>query len=704
MNSRRKPTEKYSIEEISSGKMVTWLNEEAYAWLGPRYKWYDKVRKGEHGSMEEHMLATRSALVGVKKALNSALIKAYNEEIEAVRASGQAPQDWPDSLEAGEGDSAPHLDDSQDARLISWMPLKFLNTAQIVRLKGKGLDFYADGLVKKMLFKVIGFYSDPRRWEAKKLGYFLHDLPVRATFAEIQRRLNPLSVEIKALTESYQLFRFSSSPHAIGSGTGESLPVTRKALIKDLYLQSFLYRGMEQFIFRYFLTLLSQARHPIALRQLSAQFRPLLARIEEISQQFQLSLLFDPDKRALRKEFQETFKHLENGETFALSTGVPGGGTPPEGSPAEFRPAFTHRILRSRGFVIAERLNDSQWKPWREFLKAHVLKEPDPQRQTSLLVAVLNSLVLHRRNTFAGMLEASRKLASHADTLDKREKIKLEHVKKRFAAETNKKKERLIALRARKQHQAAALMAKDLETHKVRQQRLLKGLEQATTRRRTMALDNARKLARQSETGLQGQLGGEAGAVMGRLLAEGNAHELRQRLVPELIRYLHDFKDDTFRPFFCNVFQAVPGLYPTEKMVLRGEISSLYELEDAELNLSEEEREAFERQVENRREELEHGFPGLLDLKLMEGPLMMSLERLLILGLTQGSLELVLNLEFGIPGKRKQRIPKAAWARILMLNHLLHPVAKIDVMLPNADQADAPAKRINFNSLRKMAG
>ena len=85
----------------------------------------------------------------------------------------------------------------------------------------------------------------------------------------------------------------------------ESFEISDEELRRDLYFQSLLWLGLDKFIFRYYLTLLSATDNPRALRQLSLIFNPIIANIIELNLRFQSSSAPDRAKIRIRPSFLE---------------------------------------------------------------------------------------------------------------------------------------------------------------------------------------------------------------------------------------------------------------------------------------------------------------------------------------------------------------------------------------------------------------
>jgi hypothetical protein len=149
MLGRKKDAEEVPPLLVREGHLITRLNEEAYVWLGARYRWYNKVREAKKGgfpfignqNLEEQMEATRSALQLLGRNLNNALAVAFNSTFDHVNKMAEPPEGLPAKIEVPDRNNPPRVTEEQDALLLGFMPVRFLNLAKLVRDKGKGVDF-----------------------------------------------------------------------------------------------------------------------------------------------------------------------------------------------------------------------------------------------------------------------------------------------------------------------------------------------------------------------------------------------------------------------------------------------------------------------------------------------------------------------------------------------------------------------------------
>ena len=700
---------KQAVEEQPSllareARLTAQLNKEAYTWLGKRYEWYNKIRTAKKGgfklfsdaSLEEQMEATRSALNLVSKTLNSSLGGAYNSVVDAVTNSGTAPEGWPGKLE-GDRTDPPPLTDEQDAVILAWMPLKFLNLAKPVRDKGKGLDFYSDGLIKKLYFKVIGFYTDPHNWDPTRLGYFLQGLEVDADLPTVQGKMGALRSDAEMLTNSLQMFKFGRVARRPDAGQknaiDELFQISDEELLHDLYFQSLLYSGLEHFVFRLYLTLLSATRNQRALRQLSQIFQPLLAKVVELHLRFQTSFATERDKIRLRKEFLEFYKAREAQPPVETIT---------EKGHEVQHINYTHRLIEHHAFTRHHEFGARQVQLWGGYLQKEVLGHLESERGQALLLEILNTLVWDTLAAMEGKVRAAKDLRDFADEQEKLGKLQVAKKKKAIDEEKRNKRKSMGKFKAQEQMNLVDTIQKELDALEQQGQAVVAQMEQAIAKRREQQIARVEQLELAAKADREQNQGKNAAAVyllMRKLDAE---RKLRNNLVPYLMRFVGEEHGEGITLFYKNLFAIFSDLAPTEKMMLRSAVAQKIPLEPTELQVSDAELETFRQQVIARKTELGLEHPGILEHRLVLGPVNAKVDDLLRLGLTVPSLRLVLSLPFAAPNKSANTLPSDAVRKLLMLNQLTNPLAEHDIILPNVNASMPVMKRINFNRLQKL--
>jgi len=687
-------------------RFIAQLNQQAYEWLGPRYVWYNKVRNAGKGgfhlfqgqNLEEQMEATRSALTLVTRNVNASLVLAFNTAVEAVKNAEEVPEEWPEKVEMADRNNPPALSDTQDALLLAYTPVKFLNIAKAARDKGKGIDFYAEGLMKKFFFKVVAFYADPSHWSAERLGYFLAGLPEDAPLADVNAKLGSLKADLEQFMGFYGQFRFGSLGRAPGDATTrnqleEVIPFTKKDMLTELFLQSLIYHGLENFLFRYFLTLVASTGNPRAIKGLAQIFEPALAKAIEVRVRYQASFSLEREKMRLRTDFHEFYRALE---ALPVTETVKGKRGPVR------KINYSHKLLEATNFARTAPLSERAAQRWAAFLEPQVVGRQGSEVGPAGLLEVLNLMVHLSRSTVEGRIKVARALR---DSAEEQEKLSLRQVaqhKKALADAVRKKMARARKFKVMEQFEMQGILEKEAADLEAEGNKQIEALEQSIAKRREATLERAKQMEAAAEEEGRSNLGRVAGEIY--RVAEGldPRGDLHATMVQYLVRNIQEDKDTHYHDLYKNLFTVLPLLSPTEKIVLRKALETKIELAEDEMTVSPEEMRAFEEQIVTRKTEIMTELGGVFDLKLLHGPVRITLDALLKLGIQPASLRLLLQMPFTASNKPSVRIPPPVAAKLMALNRFMHPFPEHDLLLPNVDEKAPPARRLNFNRLAKL--
>jgi hypothetical protein len=200
----------------------------------------------------------------------------------------------------------------------------------------------------------------------------------------------------------------------------------------------------------------------------------------------------------------------------------------------------------------------------------------------------------------------------------------------------------------------------------------------------------------------ESQPGRAAAAVFNLAVKADQEARLRAMFVQYVVTFIQEDSELTYLDFYKNLFSVVPGLFPTEKVMLRQAVASRTELEENEMAVTPEEIQAYEQQIVTMKTEVSMEAPGTLEQRFMHGPVNTTVSKLLDAALTQASLRLVLSLPVNPPNKPGAKLPGPIVQKLLVLNQLTHPFAANDVVLPNVEESEPANRRINFNRLQKV--
>lgn len=690
---------------VGEGRFVAHLNHEAKNFLGPRYQWYNKIRNAKteglalfrEKGLEEQMEATRSALSLVTKTVNNGLLLSYNSVVDGVKNSGTAPEDWLEKVDTGDRSDPPKLNDVQDALIIAWNPLKFLNLMKAVRDKGKGLDFYADGLIKKLTFKIVGFYTEPSNWDASRLGYFLATLDKEANLQDVQSRLGMLKTELDIFVSSYQMFKFGRVRGKQDPGNKnaleETFEVTDQDMVKDLYFQSILVNGLEHFLLRYYLTLLSSTENPKAQHYLTQIFQPALAKVEEIHQRFQASFAMERDKLRLREAYM-TLARQQEAQPPVEVVEVKG--------QKSRKITYNHRRLEAVAFPRQGKFSEKGVGNWAAFLKRSILSKEDPLQAFPLVMEVMNTLVQMTQNAMEGKILVAKAMRDFAEEQERLGKVQLTNRKKAYDEASRKRMREMGKFKSQKQQNMVETIKQELEDMEQKLQSDLKNLGESIEKRKLAHIGRAEQLEIAAKNEREKFLGKNASVVYQLLMRMDVEKKLRGGMVPVLASYIQEDKDDLSHLLYRNLFGVFNDLFPTEKMVLKSTVEGKLELEEHELIIAPEEMAKYQQQIQTRIMELNEALPGIMEYRVVTGALQARLEQIINVGITMNSLMLVLQLPFNAPNQPANKFPGEVVKKLMTINQLSHPMPEHDLILDNVESTAPPQKRLNLNRLQKL--
>ncbi len=681
------------------------VGREAYRWLGPRYIWYKKIRTAKPSALpfldgqnlEEQMRATRAALQMLERTLNAGLVVAFNSTLKSLDKLEEKPEGLPAAVDMPDRSKPPRLNDENDAVIITYMPLRFINLAKMARDKGKGVDFYTEGLVKKLWFKVVGFYADPRNWKTERLAYFFDGLAEDADLAAINDRLAPLKTELELFEASYLMFKFGTPPRRKEAGTANTLDevfdVSVQQQVMDLYFQSVIHTGLTHFLFRYYVTLLAAMPNPKGMRLISQIFRPVLAKADQVRIRFQASFAMERSKIGLRPQYQEFFKKME-AQPFVTEA--------ERGGKKVQLHNYTHRLLELAAFPRTGGFGGKQAEHWRAFLAREVLGKAPLERGCAVLVELLDTILHSTQFAIDGKLEVVNDLRTFAE---EQEQLSRQELRKKEKAVADAKRKKLASARKFKSTEQFDMVktieqeAADLEEQG---QKMLDAVEAAIEKRKTALSERADSMEEAAKQESENHLGRAGAAVFALAEEVDKEKKLHQAFVQYVLAQIQGDNDLIYLDFYKNLFSLVPGLYPTEKMLLREAVSSRTKLEEGDMKVSAEESQAYEQQIVTKKTELTMETPGILEQRFRHNTVNTTLDKVLNAGLTQASLALALSLGASAPNKPVVKLPPPVVQKLLALNQLMHPFAEHDISLPNVAETEPPAKRVNFNRLQKL--
>ncbi len=290
----------------------------AHQFLGERWIYYRKIKRGDQGislfkekSLMEQMKATRAALRFTTKNARKLYKQVYLDSIKDIKAFTGLKTEFPEIEDDPAAEMPPALTSDHDAVIIGWTPIKFFLPIAQLRSKGMATQRHTEGLACKLFFKVAGFYADPANWDRYKLNIYLRRLTKSSSYQDVVSELAPLKADLDKFVEVYEPFKFGKASLSKDVATDsdafdDAMGVESfEAQLSTLYWHHFIYLAIEQFIFHYFLILVTSTPSREAIRYLTTIFEPVLQRVIENKNIFLGSFETDRTKRSFRVPYQK---------------------------------------------------------------------------------------------------------------------------------------------------------------------------------------------------------------------------------------------------------------------------------------------------------------------------------------------------------------------------------------------------------------
>ncbi|MBT4288984.1 MAG: hypothetical protein HOD92_16785 [Deltaproteobacteria bacterium] len=283
--------------------------------LGPKWIYFRKIKQSgdsfsflKETTIMEQMKATRSALNFTSKNASKLYKVAYKATVSEIKKYTGDTEGLPELDESGEEETPlKKIGPEFDAIIISWTPIKFLLPAKSIRSKGAATQRHTEGLIAKLFFKTIGFYSDPQNWNKAKLVLYLNKIDKNSSFQDVASALEPLKKDLSQLIDAYQPFKFGKA--SLSKDVTQDVDAFDDAMgvesfesqVTTLYWYQFIYEGMENFLMKYFCTLVTATTNRYVLNYLTTIFKPALEHAIEIKNIFFGSFETDRTKKSFRK-------------------------------------------------------------------------------------------------------------------------------------------------------------------------------------------------------------------------------------------------------------------------------------------------------------------------------------------------------------------------------------------------------------------
>ncbi len=716
-------------DQTRSDKMYV-LKQMAYHMLGAKWKYYHKIKSGGKGisllkekSLMEQMKATQSALKFTSKSAKSSYRTTYQSTLNDITVNTGLKKDlFPALPETESGKEPPSLTSQFDEVIISWTPLKFFLPAKKIREKGKATQRHTEGLIAKLFFKVAAFYATPENWNSEKLSIYVRRIDADTSYQDVVSILEPLKTDLNQFADAYQPFKFGKA--SLTKGAGQETDTFDDAMavesfesqVKSLYWYSFIYHAVEAFIFRYYLVLITSTVSTQAVRYITMIFEPILEKVIENTSVFLGSFEIDRSKKQYREPFHEyQQKRLEDPRSTKLKTRNGIFETYVYNLPLleDFALSFTlsekpkpdsawSKFIQQNWLGIQPDLPDVQ----EEDIDAELDEIPLPEIPLELkeysfmqLLAVLVNCTQFRRKARHNILERFKKRV----VADKEfAEVQIKEVRKKGEKKLAKLERKAAKIKRLKQEEAAQAFDKDIEQFRKKLDDRCNAIRQLALKELNTQKQRLQILFKQISKE-ESVSPGLASNLLYHLLKELDKEDkFTAKLLERSVSNIQFQYSKELEPFYENIFEILdPSIQ--EKIVIIQALKKSGGEKSINLTLTEQEEAEFENMVTELKAKIEGNMPDIFSSKIVLQTSSCEVDDLFQISIDNQSLKRLLTCKLSLPNTGKQvQIQQETAKAMLMLNKVMNPVPKNNLIMEGKEKETNPQKSINTALFNKL--
>jgi hypothetical protein len=710
-----------SIKDQTSSEKVYILKMIAHQMLGSKWIYFRKIKHAGEGfklfrekSLMEQMKATQAALKFTSKHAKKKYRTIYKDTLKDIKVNtGQRNENFPPAPELEEGAKLLSLTSEHDEVLISWTPVRYLIPVKTIREKGVATQRHSEGLAAKLYFKLVGYYAASENWDEERLTFYLRKIDAESSYQDVAAALSPLKEDLLKLADSYDAFKFGKASLSKDKSTDEGVfddtfgVESFEDEIRTLSWYNFIYCGMEQFLFRYFLTLVTATESKQAIRYLTQIFEPALLKAIENKIVFQGSFETDRAKKKYRlpfKKFQQDKRNEPLTKKIKTQNGIFESYT------------FNLKMLEmdALGYSVEKKpAADSEWANFIKFrilsasafktVKGEVVPEEIPFELTEYaLIHVVKAMVSctqYERRARHKILERFKKrLETDKELIIKR----IKDVKQRGEKQISVMERKVTKLRRMKQSDAAEVYLRDIDVHKKKVEEKCDEIQDSGQLEMAMQKRRLQTLFQEFTQEKDVDEGRSARAILS-LIKELNPET---DFVREFIKHISVFVQREYEadliPFYKNMFHI---LNPStqEKVILIQSLEKSGGADSVKLSLTEEEKEKTQNMINLLKVKIKGGMPDIFNCKVIFLTNVIPIENLFRLSIDNKSLKLLLALKVTSPTNAKPTHLQDVIVKALMvLNLVTNPVPKHNLVQPGREHMKDPKTAINTVILTQL--
>lgn len=710
-----------TIEDQTPAEKLHILKMLAHQILGAKWVYYRKIKHAGEGfklfrekSLMEQMKATQAALKFTTKHARKVYRNTYKSSLEDIKKyTVFKTQDFPELPEVPVGEDPPSLESEHDEVILTWTPIKFLLPSRTIREKGVATQPHSEGLVAKLFFKLVGYYSTTENWDKEKLTLYLRKLDQNSTYSEVTSALNPLKDDLLKFSELYVPFKFGKAAVAKGKTADanafeDDLGERFEDQLRNLYWYHFIYWGMELFLLRYYLLLVSSTSSELAIRMLSQIFKPAIFKAIENHIIFETSLETDASKKKFRRPYQEYRRKRQNEppkKKIKTKNGI------------FVTYAYNLPQLEKREFgteINAKLEEDSEWGEFVDYdlLDAHSYKlekggnlktEPimhDVIEYTIMqIINLLVSCTQYKRKARHKTLDLFKdRVEADKDLTEKR----IEEMRRQGDKYIRQLERKVTKLRRMKQKESAEVYRKDIETYRKR-------LEEKSASITEMAQQDMRVQKRRIQTMFQEisqekdiSEGISAKYLLDLMVTVSPRREFLREFIKHIAERIQNEYEPELEPFYQNMFYILePSIQ--EKVILIQSLEKTGEEGSVKLSLTEEEKEENEKIINLLKLKIRKTMPDIFDCKVVFLTTLIPVEDLFKMSVNNQSLQTLLRLKVMSKRSTKPISLNENIIKVLMvLNLVTNPVPRNNIVQSEREHMKDPQQMINGQLLSQL--
>lgn len=710
-----------SLKEQTPSEKIYVLKMIAHQMLGAKWVYFRKIKHAGEGfklfkekSLMEQMKATQAALRFTSKHARKKFRTIYKEATRDIKNNtSMRTEDFPESPEYDQNNQLPSLTSSHDEVLITWTPIKFFQAVKTIREKGVATQRHSEGLAAKLLFKVVGYYAAPENWDEERLTFYLRKLDRESSYQDVAVALAPLKEDLQKFTELYEPFKFGKVSLSKDKSADEGVfddtfgVESFEDELRTLYWYHFIYWGMELFLYRYYLTLVSGTDSMQAVRYLTQMFEPALLKAIEIKNVFLGSFETDRSKKKYRIPYRK-YQQDKNNEPLIKRIKTQNG---------IFETySYTLNLLESDaiGFNLDKQPGpDSEWGRFIKFnilkasaykrIKGELTPQPIPLDVVQYaLVHIIKNIVLCSRYESEAKNKILERFKSRLTTDKELVAKRIAEVKLRGEKQISLMERKVIKLRRMKQSEAAEVFLHDIESYKKKVEE--KCMEIAESAQLEMALQKRRLQSLfqefSQEKGFdEGKSARNLLSLIRELTSEG---DFIRDFIKQVASFIQKEYEPDLEPFYRNIF-TILNPSTQEKVILIQSLEKTGGGEAITLKLTDEEKEKTQNMINLLKSKIKGGMPDIFNCKVIFLTSLIPIENLFKISIDNKSLKLLLSLKITSPKNAKPtHLPDVIVKALMVLNLVTNPVPKHNIIQPGREQMKDPQQAINSAMLMQL--